>query len=349
MRGLLFDFIFSPEEPDEKIINSFSDIINEKDLSVDYLKKISRESTGYEFYVGIDLLEPLVSRKIDKIKIRIDLSGKVLSENTKACYHPGLSNSNNFLNEPYFSVSKSMLRDSLTSYLNNSFSWNNILTWEHEIIHWLDDNLKKYNEENFFGTSDCKAKRFLFQLFAYRREGLADLFDTLIGGNDITSMESARKKFATEIKRVFKVPPSRILNPAFALQKLDKNASYDIGPWMILHVLSCPENPDRFPGTEGMMLKQKNNEGHDSLEIPTMLKSALKINNYTFLKYLTVPGVDGQPFINPDQMRLIRKTMKMIPDGREDIKYYEKKYPEESSSIIKIIELYNWFANEQFK
>jgi hypothetical protein len=80
-----------------------------------------------------------------------------------------------------------------------------------------------------------------------------------------------------------------------------------------------------------------------------MLESALKIDNYTFLKYLTKPGVDGQPFLTGDQMRLIRKTMNTIPNGREDIKYYEKKHPEESGSIIKIIEFYNWFGHEQYK
>ena len=225
MSGLPFDFIFCPDEPDENTINSFSDIINEKDLNVDYLKKISCESTGYEFEGGIDLLETLISRKIDKIKIRIDLSGKVLSDNTKACYHPGLSNSNNFLNEPCFSVSKRMLKDSLTSYLNDNFSWDNILTWEHEIIHWLDDSLKKYNEEFFFGTGDFQGKRFLSHLFGYRSEGLADLSNTLIRRNKITSMDLARKEFASEIKRVFKVPPSRKLFPDSALRKLDKNAS----------------------------------------------------------------------------------------------------------------------------
>ena len=114
---------------------------------------------------------------------------------------------------------------------------------------------------------------------------------------------------------------------------------------MILHVLSCPENPDRFPGTEEIMLKQKNNDNYEPLEISSLIKNGLKIDNYTFLKYLTVPGLDGYPFLNSDQMRLIRKTMKMIPNGREDIKYYEKKYPEESSSIIKIIEFYNWFGH----
>ena len=349
MSELLFDFIFSPDEPNEKIINSFSEIINEKDLNVDYLKKISREIIGFEFEAGIDLLETLVSRKIDKIKIRIDLSGKVVNGNTYACYHPGLSNSKNFLNEPCFSVSKSMLRNSLTSYLNDSFSWGNILTWEHEIIHWLDDSLKKYNEETFFGIGDFQGKRFLSHLFDYRSEGLADLSNTLIGRNNITSMDSARKEFASEIKRVFKVPPSRKLFPDSALRKLDKNASYDIGPWMILHVLSCPENPDRFMGTEEIMLKQKNNNNYEPLEISSLIRNGLKIDNYTFLKYLTIPGLDGHPFLNSDQMRLIRKTMKMIPDGREDIKYYEKKYPEESSSIIKIIEFYNWFGHEQYK
>jgi hypothetical protein len=349
MGELVFDFIFSPDEPDEKIINSFSDIINEKDLNVDYLKKISRESIGYEFEVGIELLETLISRKIDKIKIRIDLSGKVVNDNTFACYHPGLSNSNNFLNEPSFSVSRSMLRDSLTSYQNNNFSFNNVLTWEHEIIHWLDDSLEKYNVEDFFGSGDYITKRFLYQLFAYRSEGLADLAGTLMGLNGITCMESARKEFSSEIKRVFKVSPSRKLNPEFTLQKLDRKASYDIGPWMIFHVLSCPEYSERFPGIEEVMLKQKDYDNYDQVEIISLLKNALNIDNYTFLKYLTLPGVDGQPFINTDQIRLIRKTMKMIPNGREDIKYYEKKYPEESGSIIKIIEFYNWFGNEQFK
>jgi hypothetical protein len=346
MDDLVFDFIFCPDEPDEKIINSFSDIINEKDLNVDYLKKISRESISFEFEAGIDLLETLITRKIDKIKIRIDLSGKVLNENTYACYHPGLSNSKNFLNEPYFSVSKSMLRNSLINYLNDSFSWDNILIWEHEIVHWLDDSLKKYNEEFFFGKGDFQGKRFISHLFDYRSEGLADLLNTLIGRNNITSMESARKEFVSEIRRVFKVPPSKKLFPGSALRNLDKNASYNIGPWMILHVLSCPGNPDRFTGTEELMLKQKTNDNYEPHEIPSLIRNGLKIDNYTFLKYLTKPGVDGHPFLTGDQMRLIRKTMNTIPNGREDIKYYEKKHPEESGSIIKIIEFYNWFGHE---
>jgi hypothetical protein len=346
MGELVFDFNFSPDEPDEKIINSFSDIINEKDLNIAYLKKISCESIRYEFEAGITLLETFVTRRIDKVKIRIDLSERMFANKTIACYHPGLSNSKNFLNEPNFSVSKAMLMESLTSYFSNSISPNNIFTWRHEIIHWLDDSLKKYNEDTFFRTSNCSAKRFLFQMLNYRKEGLADLYDIFIGSNSINSMESAREEFSTEIKRVFKIPPSRKLQPESALRKLDKNTSYDIGPWMILHILSCPENRDRFPGTEEVLLKQKNHEVFDSMELPAILESGLKIDNYTFLKYLTIPGVDGHPFITGDQVRLIRKTMKTIPNGRDDIKYYEKKYPEESGSIIKIIEYYNWFGHE---
>jgi hypothetical protein len=346
MGELVFDFNFSPDEPDEKIINSFSDIINEKDHNIAYLKKISCESIRYEFEAGITILETLVTRRIDKVKIRIDLSERMFANKTIACYHPGLSNSKNFLNEPYFSVSKAMLMESLASYFSNSISPNNIFTWAHEIIHWLDDNLKKYNEETFFLTSNCSAKRFLFQMFNYRKEGLANMYDIFNGSNSINSMESAREEFAAEIKRVFKIPPSRKLHPKSALQKLDKNTSYNIGPWMILHILSCPENRDRFPGTEEVLLKQKNHEVFDSLELHAMMESALKIDNYTFLKYLTIPGVDGHPFITGDQMRLIRKTMKTITNGRDDIKYYEKKYPEESGSIIKIIEFYNWFGHE---
>jgi hypothetical protein len=346
MGELVFDFNFSPDEPDEKIINSFSDIINEKDLNIAYLKKISCESISYEFNAGISLLKSFVTRRIDKVKIRIDLSERIFANNTIACYHPGLSNSKNFLNEPYFSVSKVMLRESLTSYFSNSISSNNIFIWAHEIIHWLDDSLKKYNEETLFSTSKSSAKRFLFQMFKYRKEGLAVLCDIFIRGNFINSMESAREEFAAEIKRVFEIPPSRKLHPKYALQKLDKSACYKIGPWMILHVLSCPENRDRFPGTEEVLLKQKNHEAFDSLELPAILESGLKIDNYTFLKYLTKPGVDCHPFITGDQMRLIRKTMKTIPNGRDDIEYFEKKYPEESGSIIKIIEFYNWFGHE---
>ena len=34
---------------------------------------------------------------------------------------------------------------------------------------------------------------------------------------------------------------------------------------------------------------------------------------------------------------------------KEYKKYYEKKYPEEYGSIIRIIEFYNWFASEYYK
>ena len=77
--------------------------------------------------------------------------------------------------------------------------------------------------------------------------------------------------------------------------------NYEIGPWMILHVLSCPQNRNRLLEIDLVLLKLKNEENFDKIDQLILLEKVLEIDNFTFLKHLTVPGLDGHPFISPNQ------------------------------------------------
>lgn len=379
-----FEFIFFPKQPNEELISIYSDILTENarflsemlndnvifpsetiddDIFLaeciskienveriisdiqnkpvpdfESLKMHASKMIRNEFKEGFEKLSLLISRKIDKIIIKVYLS----YHSSHAAYHPTLSNPENNFNEPCFSISSVMLKESLSNYFFlERVSFDNVLTWEHEIIHWMNSSLKLLNEEIFIHEERSPGSRFLNLVFSYRKEGVAGLFSTLSCFEDITNMESARKNFLEVFNRSFK--QLKATKPI--MNTLRNETLYEIGPWMILHVLSCPQNPNMFLGIDEVLLNIKNEKSMDELEQLILLEKALEIDNLTFLKYLTVPGVDGHPFITPEQMRTIRKKMGKIQNGREDIKFIQKKFPEGSKSIISIIEFYNWFGN----
>ena len=73
-----------------------------------------------------------------------------------------------------------------------------------------------------------------------------------------------------------------------------------------------------------------------------LVRKALEITNFTFLKYLTEPGLDGQPFISPKDMSLLVNVTGQIGLKSTKVKLFEDR----DSQIIdyyinKTIKLYN--------
>jgi hypothetical protein len=334
-----FEFIFFPDEPDEKTIDSYSEFTDKGENKLDYLKFISKETIGNEFKEGFDNLSFLISKKIKKITIRVNLWK--MYNNAYASYDASKSNPKNNFNEPYFTVSSEMLGVSLSFYDSGFSSLKNIRTWQHEIIHWMNSSLVQHNLEIVIERKKCPGSNFLNLICRYRKEGVAGLFETLRYMNPITSMELAREEFLKEIDFNFK----QFHHAKYSINNLREKTLYELGPWMILHVLSCPKYSNKYVGIEEVLQNLKDSYTFDQLEQLILLEQALEIENYNFIKYLTEPGVDGLPFITPEQMKLVRSKMGTIPNSREDIKFIEKKYPVESNSIISIIDLYNWFGN----
>ena len=119
-------------------------------------------------------------------------------------------------------------------------------------------------------------------------------------------MDSARKMFETELYRVFEISWKHPKDfESLSLNLPETGTFYDIGPWMVLHVLSCPGNPKRCEKINLVLENLKRGIRTRDNIIYSLIREALEITNFTFLKYLTEPGLDGHPFIDKKDMSLL--------------------------------------------
>ena len=147
---------------------------------------------------------------------------------------------------PVFYISRGLLEEYLKSYWIKDYEipFLESTTLHHELIHVLD----KYEEELFgLGEGRSRGKSVLLHLLKFRSEGIAELLYTLVPGTGIQDISTARSMFETELYRVFEIswkhPKDYV---TLSLNLPETGTYYDIGPWMVLHVLSCPGNPKGF-------------------------------------------------------------------------------------------------------
>jgi hypothetical protein len=338
---------FFPKEPQEDEIESYNDNYNKEDPNGLNFRKICSDVVRRHFDDGWNTMKPLLNdKKIKSIEIIIDLIG-VKDTSTIVAFVPPLSTHAGDMDFTVgFYVNKYLLEVYLKDYWDKNFELKIFYksVWHHELIHFLNYNYKNDLDYYNFQNSRIRGKLVLNHLLRFRVEGVADLYYTLKNHGAIKDMVSARKGFRDEINRIVNLPWQYLADLKELISSLRSTYSYyDLGPWMVLHALSCPDNSDRFPQVNEIMKHISVGDVIDDQEVFPIIRKALQLDNYTFLKFLLVPWTDGLPFIDQNGMNLLTKATGKILSRSTAPVSGDIDHPQEIPTINKIIDFYNQF------
>lgn len=336
-----FEFTFLPENPGEKEIEGLTGNYDLKTPGgVDFME-LSRDLVWYHFMEAWNDLKSFFTEvKTESVGFRIDLTPDpdLLASVRISRLRPLRSEES----KPVFNISRTLLEEFLKNYWIRDYKipYYQTLVLHHELVHVLD----KFEEERFgLGDGWSCGKSVLLHLLKFRSEGIAELLSTLVLETEIRDIDYARKMFETELYRVFEISWKHPKDYMTLSKELPETGSfYDIGPWMILHVLSCPGNPKRFENIETILenLEQGTNPGED-LIFP-LIRKALEISNFTFLRYLTEPGLDGHPFIDKKDLSiLVNMTGQIGLNVTKDNCFGDRDYRISDYYTGKLIKMYN--------
>jgi len=168
--------------------------------------------------------------------------------------------------------------------------------WEHELIHMLDhENIK---DGVFEARCTDGRKIFMDFLLNFRSEGIADLIYLFRNQRNSRSMTSAKKKFKELLSEMILMDCNMNRTVAEIRQKLLIHDFYLIGSWMIIHVLGCPAFKDSCYMTDDITEMYNSGKFVGDLFIYRLIYSALRTDIHDFIRHITAPGCDGQPFVD---------------------------------------------------
>ena len=336
-----YEFTFIPENQGVMDFDGLPGYDALNDPAGDEFRKLCCDLVWYHFMETWDTMKSFFeNERIELIGFCIDLTQK--TDELAAVRISGTRPLRSVEAKPVFYVSRTLLEE----YLRNYWAKGHIIpllestAMHHELVHVLD----KFKEEHFgLGEGRSRGKSVLLHLLRFRSEGIANLLYTLVSGTGIRNIDSARKMFETELYRVFEISWKHPKDyEILSLNLPETRAFYDIGPWMILHVLSCPDNPKRCEMINLVLENLKRGIRTRDDIIYSLIREALEITNFTFLNYLAEPGLDGQPFIDKKEMSLLVNVTGQI--GTKTPK--DRSFGDRDSQIAdyyvnKTIKLYN--------
>jgi len=297
---------------------------------------ISCEVVRKNFILGWNEVSPLFEdKKINSIHVAIDIDGLT---NGIAGYMT--EESDEPAGKYVFLASITLLEFYLKEFWEQNYKLSHFKKsiWQHELIHLLDH--KTDAEARILQRNPNPGALALFYLLKFRSEGIAELYYSVRHNEEISDMSAARKVLSCEIDRMVNLPWHDNEGNETLQTELQKTfAPYTSGPWMVMHVMSCPENPERSPQLPEMMERLNKGEKLETQEIIPLLRQTLKLDNYTFLKFLTLPGTDGLPFINREELTSLVKATGNIPYSKKILAPVNEKHTEE----ILMIDFYNNF------
>jgi len=307
-------FMTDPEDLEYEIIEDFPGNYDEEDPNGKCFFNTSEEVCHAYFMQACQNMAPLLKdRPFSSLSVGIDILGVF---NCHASYFNGRSSS---LDGKYlFIASRSLLSAYLKNYWENDFVLSplNRFIWEHEIVHMLDhENI--VNDKFSFATG--LRKFWIKHFLSYRNEGVADLLFTLKGHNSIISMECALQKFQ-EDKRAFHEINWELTGYLNSWEKQIQNAShiYSVGPWMILHALSLSGN-EYVKDLVTSAISQVSNGGVVSEQtIFELLRYTLQLDNDQFISCLTIPGENGNSFLDSSLINELNQLLKLNQPKKTD-------------------------------
>jgi len=168
-------------------------------------------------------------------------------------------------------------------YKNQPLSDHSLTVFEHEIIHFYDDIIARCGKyrDSYSLINQC--------ILRFRSEGIADLFYTYTGGNAIPSMTDALAAFKETMDRLNQIIKgiSKTEKKEDVLKKhLDGYFYYELGPWLMLKVLSLigNENQQKMVLKHIRAIEDKANVTH--AEKLYVIESCLHLDKKEVLKTL---------------------------------------------------------------
>ena len=240
-----FEYTFLSDNPGVGETEGFPGNYNPDDPEGVDFRKLCSDIVWYHFMEAWDCLKSFFEDvKMESIRFQIDLKPhtSLLASVRISRLRPLRS----VEARPVFYISRGLLEEYLKSYWIKDYEipFFESTTLHHELIHVLD----KYEEELFgLGEGRSRGKSVLLHLLRFRSEGIAELLYTMVSGTGIQDISTARNMFETELYRVFEISwkhPKDYMT--LSLNLPETGTFYDVGPWMVLHVLSCPGNPNGF-------------------------------------------------------------------------------------------------------
>ena len=260
---------------------------------------------------------------IDSISIGIDIIG--IGSGMAGYYH----NSSDDGEGSYgFVIASDALEDYLNYYLGGVRELKPMTKymWEHELIHLLDH--KNITALKFANRSTDVREFLVHYLLSYRNEGIADLYYFLSNGPDIRNMETARKEFHDDVRRFSSVEWENYeIIKQMELEMMQTCHFYSIGPWVILHLLSCPEYKNHMPSVAEVIARLHKGETIGNETILKIIKSTLQISNEDFVRYISEQGYGGAVFIGGNELSKLAERLNKITHPRiihEDDREYNK-------------------------
>ncbi|HOX75967.1 MAG TPA: hypothetical protein PLB27_14700 [Bacteroidales bacterium] len=301
---ITFQFTFIPENPEVTDLDGLPgyDVLN--DPAGDEFRELCRDLVWYHFTETWETMKSfLENERIESIGFCIDLTKAPCR--LASVRISGSRSLRSVEKKPVYYISRTLLEEYLRNYFKKGYNISpcESTAMHHEFVHTLD----RFQEELFaLNEGRSRGKSVLLHLLRFRSEGIANLLHTLVSDTGIRNMDSARKMFETELYRVFEISWKHPKDfESLSLNLPETGTFYDIGPWMVLHVLSCPGNPKRCEKINLVLENLKRGIRTRDNIIYSLIREALEITNFTFLKYLTEPGLDGHPFIDKKDMSLL--------------------------------------------
>jgi hypothetical protein len=215
--------------------------------------------------------------------------------------------------------------------------------WEHELIHLLDH--KNLTEFKFANRSTDVREFLVHYLLSYRNEGIADLYYFLNNGPDVKNLDRARGIFIEDISCFSAVEWEHYeIIKEKEWEMMQTYHFYSIGPWIILHILTCPEYKNSLPAAAEVITKLHRGESIENETILKIIKSALQISNEDFIECISKPGYDREAFFAGNELSRLADRLNKIKHPRvinenndeytgvnEDIiTFYDRTWPEKS-------------------
>jgi hypothetical protein len=336
-----FDFVFNPENPGFREFDGLPGFTTLEGQAGTEFRELCRDVVWYHFLEAMDtLLTYLYIDRLESACFKIDLT-----PGNKFVASVLISGSRPFRSvekKPVITVSRALLEEYLRVFLekNHKIPLSESSAMLHELIHVYD----RFREESFgLEAGRSRGKSFLLHLLQFRSEGIATLVYTLASGFGTRDIVSARKMFEPELYRIFELARRYPKDyEAFSLGLPDTDTYYTIGPWMVLHALGCSRNTRTKEIIRLVLDNMKRGIRTKDDVLFSLIREALNLTNYSFLKSLTEPEPDGKPFIDRRELSLLVNLIGQIGIRANRGRSFESRDSQMADYYVnKTIKMYN--------